>query len=547
MQRYRAVIAALAAVALLAGCTKISERTGAPGGANPWTHHGVLRIGSYEELDNLNPILTTELFVSDVCQLLYSGLIDYDDNGEPIPDVALAVPSLANGGIAADGKTITYHLRHGVTFSDGVSLTSADVKFTWQQIVNPNNNVSTRYPYDDVASLDTPDPYTVVVHLKTPLSPFVGFFMRNGFNGSILPKHLLDKYADLNHVPFNLAPVGSGPFTIAKYEPAVLLLLRANPHYWRGPPKLSAIEYHIIPNQNTLFTEVAGHQVDFYFDAPEVQYAQLKATPGIRVTARPTQTFEHISFNCERPPLDDVRVRKAIAYAIDWKKLADTVYLGLGAPGMADIAPSSWAYDASVQPYPFDPDRARALFAQAGWKPNADGVLSKDGVPLSLTITTVAGVTSRAKAEERIQQDLRRIGIDLTVRNAQANMLFATYGMGGMFARGKFDIGLYAWTYSVPEPDNTQTLGPDQVPPVGQNYTFCRDALIGEYQKAARTSYDRAVRRAYLVKMQHREYDIVPRHTIIWRANIDAVNTDMKNFKPAPAASDFWNAWEWEI
>jgi peptide/nickel transport system substrate-binding protein len=547
VRRRAAALAIIIATALLTGCSKISERAAAPGSANSWTHHGVLRIGSYEELDNLNPILTTELFVSDVCQLLYSGLIDYDDHGEPIPDVALVVPSRGNGGISADGKTITYHLRHGVTFSDGVALTSADVRFTWQQIMNPNNNASTRYPYDDVASLDTPDPYSVVVHLKTPLSPFVGYFMRNGSLGSILPKHLLDTYADLNHIPFNLSPVGSGPFTIASYEPGVLLLLRANPRYWRGRPKLTTIEYHIVPNQNTLYTQVAGHEIDFYFDAPEVQYALLKATPGVRVTARPNQSFEHVSFNCGRPPLDDVRVRQAIAYAIDWKKLADTVYLGLGEPGMADIAPSSWAYDPSVLPYPFDPDRARALLAQAGWKPNADGMLAKDGVPLSLTITTVAGVTSRAKAEERIQQDLRHIGIDLGVHNAQANMLFATYGLGGMFARGKFDIGLYAWSYTVPEPDDTQTLGPDQVPPDGQNYTFCKDALIGQYQKGARTSYDRAVRRAYLVKLQRREHEIVPRHTIVWRANIDAVNTDMKNFKPAPAVSDFWNAWEWSI
>src|SRR5271165_1243492 len=541
----RRVWAAVLAL-LLCACTKISTST-APAGTHAWTHRGVLRIGSYEELDNLNPVLSTELFVGDVCQLLYSGLIDYDDNGEPIPDVALAVPSRANGGISADGKTITYHLRHGVAFSDGVPLTAADVKFTWQQIMNPDNAASSRYPYDQIASLDTPDPYTVIVHLKGPLSPFVGFFMRNGTLGSILPKHLLDKYPNLNHAAFNIAPIGSGPFVVAHYQPSVELFLNANPHYWRGPPKLRGIEYHIIPNQNTLLTQVGTHEIDFYFDAPEVQYALLKAVPGVRVTARPNQTFEHITFNCARPPLDDVRVRRAIAYSIDWDKLRNDVYLGLGARGMADIAPSSWAYDASVAPYPLDPARARALFAAAGWKPGADGTLVKDGQPLELTITTVAGVSSREKAEALIQQDLRHAGIVLDVKNDHANMLFATYGANGTFARGRFDIGLYAWSYTVPEPDNTQTLGPDQVPPDGQNYTFCRDALIGQYQKAARTSYDRAVRRGYLIKMQQREYEIVPRHTILWRANIDAVSTDMKNFKPAPAVSDFWNAWEWDI
>ena len=543
---FNAVAFGAAMLFVLAGCTKISTNTGPPG-AHPWTHHGVLRVGSYEELDNLNPVLSTELFVTDVCQLLYSGLIDYDDNGDPIPDVALAVPTRTNGGISADGLTITYHLRRGVTFSDGVPLTSADAKYTWQQIVNPDNNASSRYPYDDVASVDTPDPYTLIVHLKARLSPFVGYFLRNGVLGSILPKHLLDKYPNLNRIGFNNAPIGSGPFVVSNYQPGVRLDLSANPHYWRGLPKLRAIEYHIIPNQQTLLTQVGSHEIDFYFDAPEVQYALLKAVDGVRVTARPNQSFEHISFNCGRPPLDDVRVRQALSYAIDWNRLAQDVYLGVGLQGMADIAPSSWAYDPSVKPYPFDPARARALLAAAGWTPGSDGVLAKDGRPLEFTMTTVAGVSSREKVEALVQQDLRHVGVDLHIKNDHANMLFATYGANGTFARGRFDIGLYAWSYTIPEPDDTQTLGPDQVPPAGQNYTFCKDALIGQYQREARTSYDRAVRRAALVKLQHREYEVVPRHTIVWRANIDAVNSDMKNFKPAPAVSDFWNAWEWDI
>ena len=540
------LVLALACALALAGCSRISTSVGRSSG-NPWTHHGVLRIGSYEELDNLNPLLSTELFVSDVCQMLYSGLIDYDDNGEMIPDVALAVPSLRNGGIGKDGKTITYHLRHSVMFSDGAPLTAADVKFTWQQLMNPANIVSTRYPYDDVASIDTPDPYTVIVHLKRPLAPFVGFFMRDGILGAILPKHLLEGNADLNHNPFNLHPIGSGPFVVQSYQPGVLLMLRANPRYWRGPPKLRSIEYHIIPNQNTLLANVGSHEIDFYFDAPEVQYKLLKAIAGVRVTARPNQSFEHISFNCAKPPFDDVRVRQAIAYAIDWQRLVRDVYLNLGLPGMADIAPTSWAYDASVKPYPHDLARARALLAQAGWLAGPDGILVKDGRPFSVTITTTTGVTSRAKVEELIQQDLRQVGIDLTVHNDHANMLFAVYGANGVFARGRFEIGLYAWAYTIPEPDNTQTLGPDQIPPHGQNYTYLADPLIGQFQQMARTNYDRAIRRAAIVRMQRREHEMVPRHTIIWRANVDAVNTDMKNFKPAPAVSDFWNSWEWEI
>jgi peptide/nickel transport system substrate-binding protein len=540
-------LALVMALTIALGCSKIQTRTGGPTAANPWTIHGVLRVGSYEDLDNLNPLLSTQSFVVDVVQMVFSGLIDYDDHGDPVPDVALEVPTQRNGGISPDGKTITYHLRHGVLFSDGVPLTSADVKYTWEQIVNPNNNVGYRYPYDRVVSVDTPDDYTVVVHLRAPLASFVAAFMRNGVIGAIVPKHLLSGYADLNRIPFNNHPVGSGPFTVARWEPGALLVLRANHSYWRGPPKLREVQYRIITSQNTLLTDVMGHDVDLYYDAPEIQYATVSALPGYRVTHVPNMTYEHIDFNCLRPPLDDVRVRQALAYAIDWKRLSDDVYFGVDTPGMADTAPTSWAYDPSVLPYPHDLARARALLRQAGWVPDASGVLRKNGAPFHIDITTVAGVTSRAKAEEVIQQNLRAVGIELDIHNYPANLLFATYGAGGILAHKKFYLSLYAWEFTIPDPDNTNTLGPDEVPPAGENYTFYSDPDIGTWQREGQAHYERTLRRPYYVLIQRRIHDKVPFHTIVWRSNIDVVNKDLRNFKPAPAVSDFWNSWEWQI
>ncbi len=509
----------------------------------------MLRIGAYEDLDNLNPLLTTQLFVSDIAQMVFSGLIDYDDHANPIPDVALEVPTQANGGISRDGKTITYHLRRGVTFSDGAPLTSADVKYTWEQIVNPNNNVGYRFPYDrdHVASVETPDAYTVVVHLRAPCAAFVAAFMRNGNIGSILPKHLLSQYSDLNRISYNSKPIGSGPFVIGSWEPGALLDLRANPSYWRGPPKLHEIEYRIIPNQNTLLTDLMGHELDLYYDAPEAQYATARSLPGFRVTAVPNMDYEHIDFNCLRPPLNDVRVRQAIAYAIDWRKLAYDVYLGVGRPGMSDTPPASWAYDASVTQYPHDLARARFLLAQAGWIIGPDGIARRNGVPFRIAISTVTGSTARAKVEELVQQDLRAVGIVLDVRNYPANLLFATYGGGGVLAHGNFDLSLYAWEFSIPDPDDTNIMGPDELPPKGENYTFYSDPLVGEWQRQGLLYYERARRRPYYVLIQHRFHDTVPFHTIIWRANIDIVNADLRNFKPAPAVSDFWNTWEWQI
>jgi peptide/nickel transport system substrate-binding protein len=547
MRRLRAAASALAFAAVcLAACSKLTSGTGGAQSGNAWTHHGVLRIGAYEDIDSLNPLLSFQLSVSDLSQLIYSGLIDYDDHGNPIPDVALQVPSQSNGGISRDGKTITYHLRRNVVFSDGVPLTAADVEFTWQQIVNPKNNLPYRYPYDQAASVQARDPYTLVVHLKSPSAPFVAMFMRNGIVGAIVPKHLLAKYADENRIPFNSRPLGSGPFTIARWEPGSLLDLKANPRYWRGPPKLAEIQYKIIPNQNTLLTAVRSHEIDMYTQATETQFAVLKAIDGFRVTNVPNVGFEHIVFNCRRPPLDDVRVRQAIAYAIDWARLVSDVYLNVDAPGMADESPLNWAFNPQVKPYPHDPQKAKALLAAAGWNPSPSGALEKNGQKLRLSIASVTGITTRQKAEELIQQDLRAVGIELAVRNYPANLLFATYAGHGVLTRGNFDLALFAW-FANPDPDDTQTIASDEIPPRGANDSFYSDPDVDRWVAQGRMHYDRAQRRAYYFKIQQRIHDAVPLHTIIWRANIDAVNTDLRNFKPAPAISDYWNAYEWSI
>jgi peptide/nickel transport system substrate-binding protein len=542
----RASIATVLAAALLAtaSCTKVSS--GDTGVGNSWTVHGVVRIGAYEDLDNLNPVLSDELFATNVFQLLFSGLIDYDDHGNPVPDIALAVPTQRNGGISRDGLTITYHLRHGVLWSDGVPLTAADVKYTWQQILNPRNNVAYRYPYDQARSVDTPDPYTLVVHLFEPSAPFVANFMRNGSLGSIVPKHLLDTYSDLNHIAYNTKPIGSGPFVLARWDPGAVLDLKPNPRYFRGPPKLAEIQYRIIPNQNTLLTAVQSHSIDIFLHATESQYAVLKGVAGYRVTAVPNLDYEHVVFNCIKPPFDDVRVRRALAYAIDWKRVNDDAYLGVDVPGMTDQSPAMWSYDPHVLPYPHDPAQAKRLLAEAGWTPGPDGVLVRNGQRFTADITTVIGNGTRLKAEELIQQDLRDVGVELGVRNYPANLLFASYGADGVLAKGRFDIALYGWSFN-PDPDDTDTLGPTSVPPNGVNYTFYKDNDIARWQEAGKTHYSRADRIAYYWKIQERIHDAVPFHTINWQAPINAVNTDLRNFRPVPAVADFWNAYEWEI
>jgi peptide/nickel transport system substrate-binding protein len=531
--------------ALLLACLVATAPTFAQS-RHAYTRPGVLRIGVVRDIDSLDPLISGQAGVADIAQFIFSGLIRYDDRGNAIPDVATEVPTPANGGVSRDGRTITYHLRKNVRFSDGSPLTANDVVFTWHAILNPNNNVPYHFPYDLADRVTAPDPYTVVAHLRAPSAPFLAGFMHDGLQGAIVPQHVLAGLHDVNHAPFNLKPVGSGPFMVESYQPGVGITFVPNPYYFGGKPKLGRIDYRIMPNENSLQVSLQTHEIDMYWGAAEPQYRLLRTLDGITVSAMPSYQFEQLAFNTRRAPFSDLTVRRAAAYAIDWDALSRNIYLAVDLPGVNDIFPGSWASDPSVKRYPHDIEKARALLDAAGWKPGSDGIRVKNGQRLAVDICTVAGVITRANAEVFIQQELRDAGFDVQVRNSPASALFSSYGAGGIFATGKFDLGIYAWT-KIPDPDDTETIGPDRVPPNGANYSGLVVRRIGALQVAGAQLYDRNARRPFYLQLQRRIELLLPYQTMVWRANIDAYNSDLHGFRPAPAVSDFWNAQDWSI
>ncbi len=514
---------------------------------HPYTQAGHLRIGVLRDFDTLDPLLSTQAAVTDLAQFVFDGLIRYDDRGDPVPDAAEAIPTRANGGISADGKTITYRLRPNVRFSDGAPLTARDVVFTWQQVLNKNNNVANHFPYDLAESVSAKDPRTVVVRLHEPNAAFAAFFMRCGTQGAILPEHLLRGKPDLNKDPFGHQPVGSGPFVVTSYQPGVVVELARNPRWWGPRPALDRVTYRIIPNENSLLVALRTHEIDFYYNAPEQQYRELKSLSGVRISARPFAAYEQVTFNTGRAPFDDLRVRRAAAQTIDWTTLQRSVYLAVDLPGVTDVFPLSWAFDPTVKPYPRDLGAARKQLDDAGWHAGPDGVRTRAGKRLSVTLRTVAGVIPRQNAEVLIQQELHEVGFDVQILNAPANLLFASAGAGGLLAKGNFDLAIYGWTQAPDPADDLQTIGPDRVPPGGSNYSFLRDPVIGRLQRAGTLVYERERRKPAYAALQRREHELVPFQTIVWRANINAVNEDFHGFRPAVAVTDFWNPWEWSI
>ena len=530
----------------LGGCTRVGTNANDSAHLHAWTTPGTVRIGLYEEPDTLDPVVGSMAFAGDVYQLIFDGLIRYDDKARPIPDLAREIPTQANGGISRDGKTLTYHLVRNARWHDGVPFTSADVAFTWRALMNPSNNVTTRSGYDKIVSIDTPDKYTVRLHLSQPYPPAVYLF-EDLNNGAIVPAHLLAGLHDLNRAYFNTHPVGTGPYRFVGWSHGSEMRFDANAAYFAGKPKIPHVLVRFIPDQNTLMNAMRTHEIDVDYDVPAAQAEQMKSFDGVTLATVSTLHWEHLTFNTRRAPLNERAVRLALAYATDVDTIFRKIYRGLGTQGPVHFNPDfGWA-DPSIHYYPHDVKKAAALLDAAGWKLAPNGIRVKNGVPLAFPISTVAGVKNREAIEVLLQSEWREAGVDLSVKNYPASTFFAPFGAGGLLYTGKIDAAIFTWDNTDPDPNDEAYISPAALPPVGQNLTFFQSADIGRWQKAALLTYDVPTRRALYYKIQHVLIDQVPEYVLNWLPEITASNVDLKGVRPVPVGSDLWNIADWSF
>ncbi len=524
---------------VLVACSQ-SQPSTTTSGRHPWTQPHVLRLGEPDEPDSLNPMFANNAAADLAFGMLYSYILRYDQNGNYIPDLATVVPSLQNGGIAKDGMTLTIHLRKDAKWADGAPLTADDWMFTYHAVNNPANTVRSTYGWDNIASVDEPDKYTIVIHLKTPAVSALGLLAPGAIPP--LPKHLLFTYPDLNKIPFNEKPLASGPYALKAWNHGASLEFVPNPYYFRGKPKLAEVVWKIIPDTNTLFNQLQTHEIDVYAGVSESTIANLKNISGITVDKRLVANWRRLQFNVSRPILDDVRVRRAIAEAIDWKNINDTVYHGYNQLAVSDIFPGSWAAP-NIPRYPFDIDDAKKLLAAAGWTPGTNGTLQKDGKPLHLQLTTGTNKLENQQAEEVIQQKLKLIGFDIEIKNYPVNLLFA---QNGPLYTGNYDM---EWTVATngPDPDNSGNWAAKFIPPGGANTSWLRDPLISKLALDAGATFDQAKRKVLYQQEEERIHAVVPAVFFYWENAYTAVNSDVKNYKPASFILDSWNSWEWDI
>jgi len=539
----------LAALGLLvvgtAACSKVGNQIA--GERHSWTQAGVLRVAIATDLKTLNPLLNSDTADGFVDRFMFEPLLTADPKGNPLPMLASQVPTQANGGISKDGLTITYRLRRDAKWTDGVPVTSRDVKWSWQAIMNPDNDVISRHGYDDVAGIDTPAPYTVVVHLKRPFSPFVNtFFAESDQPYMIAPAHVLARYPNINQIPFNSAPlVSDGPFKFQQWSRGDHISLIRNDGFFLGRPGLQRVVVRTVPDEDTAVNLLRTHGIDYIFQASIENYPALRALSDVRIVWVDVNGYSYVQLNLARPFLKDPKVRLAVAYAIDKRELVGTLAFGTQTVATADIPDWMWAYNPALRNYPHDPVRSRVLLHQAGWTVGPDGIMRKNGESLTLVIVTNNSSATRRREALEIQAMLRQAGIDSEIKSYPADVLFAPAGMGGILQLGKFDLSVSGW-YAGVDPDDSTQFTCNNFPPGGYNYSRYCDAQMEAAQRIALTKYDRPSRVAAYYQIQQLLMRDNPALFVYWLRQMEPISVDFHGFDPNPV-EESWNAWQWSI
>lgn len=524
----RIVASALAAALLLSACTK----TGESGGRHAFTVPHVLRYATSEDINTLNPHFGQQLVLNLITQLTMAYLIRWDEHNQPYGELATEVPTKANGGVSPDGRTITYHLRKGVKWADGAPFDADDVLFSIKTVLNPANNEVSTSGWNLIDKMSAPDKYTVVLHLKSPYAPFVEtFFSTAGAEPCLLPAHLLAKYPNINHVPYNSMPVGIGPFKVQRWDRAQQVVMVANPLYWRGMPKLKKIVFKIIPDRNTTLAQLQAHELDLWWPVSGAYLPQAQAIPGIDILRQPSFVFNHYDFNLKHPRVSDPAVRKALRLAIDRKTLIAKIGHGVGIVQEEPAPRTAAYYDPDIKDVPFDIAAANKLLDAAGWVRGADGIRAKNGVVLNLDVATSAGSQDVDNQIELVRGWWKQIGVGMNVQHYASQQLFAPVQQGGVVYGNKWDVVLLAWGVDAIG-DYSSIYGCQSFPPQGQNDLRWCDPKAQKAMDTVYRSYSQDERNVALRGLFEAFVDDAPSIVTSLREDVWAYNGDLKNFHP---------------
>jgi peptide/nickel transport system substrate-binding protein len=436
----RFALPSIALLLILAACGGGKPESAGKGGSVPDVpaYGDAIVEGSIGDVSGFLTAVTTDASSHEAAGYVFNGLVRYDKNLKLEGELA------ESWEVSPDGKRITFHLRKGVKWHDGVPLTSDDVMFTYRRMIDPRTPTAYGEDFKQVKRAAAPDPGTFVVEYARPFAPALA-----SWGMHVLPKHLLEKYPDISKSPLNKKPVGTGPYRFVEWKTGEKVVFDASPDYFEGRPYISRVITRVIPDQATMFLELKSGGVDIMTLTPP-QYVRQTETAEFRKTFNrykyTASGYTYLGFRLSHPFFRDKRVRQAIAFATDKKALIEGVLLGLGQEATGPYKPGTWAYNPDVRKYPHDPARSKALLAEAGWK-EKDGALVKDGNPFEFTVLTNAGNEARSKTAAILQQNLAEVGIRMKIRTVE----WAAF-INEFIDKRNFDAVILGWNIT-PDPD----------------------------------------------------------------------------------------------
>lgn len=397
-------------------------------------------VSSIADARTLVPILSSDASSSDICGMVFNGLVKYDKDINLIGDLA------ESWEILDDGTVIVFHIRRGVKWHDGAPFTSKDVEFTYRKLTDPNVRTPYSGDFDRILKLETPDEFTVKVTYKEPFVPGL-----SSWGMWIMPEHIL-RDQDLNNTAFSRNPVGTGPYKFKSWRTGEKIELVSNHDYFEGRPYIDRYIYRVIPDDATIFLELQTLGVDLATLSP-LQYTRQTENNFFKKHYKkfkyPSFGFTYMAYNLSDPKFSDVRVRQAMNYAVNKQEIVDTIFFGLGRVTTGPYMMDSWAYNSDVRPAPYDLTRAKALLADAGWvDADMDGWLEKGADEFEFTLIVNQGNAERQRTAEMIQRYLKYAGIRMKIRVLEWSALINEF-----IDKKRFEAVLMGW-FLARDPDN---------------------------------------------------------------------------------------------
>ncbi len=501
-------------------------------GSNGPAYGDILIEGSIGDASNLIPILSTDGTSHSISNMVFNGLVKYDKDMNVVGDLS------ESWAISDDGLTITFHLRKNATWHDGTPFTADDVLFTYQVTIDPKTPTAYAGDFLKVKEAAVIDSHTFRVTYDRPFAPAL-----ISWGSAILPRHLLEG-TDITQSPLTRHPVGTGPYRFKEWVTGQKIVLQSNLDYFEGRPYIDGYIMRIIPDMATMFLELRAQGIDQMGLTP-LQYTRQTETNLFRKNYRKYRYlsfgYSYLGYNLENPLFTDKRVRQAISYAINKEEIIDGVLLGLGKVATGPFKPGTWPYNPDVKRYPYDPDKARQLLGEAGWRDsNGDGMLDRDGVSFEFEIITNQGNELRAKCAEIIQERLADIGITVTIRIIE----WAAF-INEFINKKKFDATILGWNITL-DPDLYDVWHSSKTRPGELNFVSFKNDEVDGLLEQGRSTFDQEERK----KCYYRIHEILAEeqpYTFLYVPDaLPMISARFRGIEPAPIGIGY-NQIKWYV